>query len=181
EGGHMATDQLIQLGCKRIVHLSGNQEIEIFEDRCRDYKRALLDNGLKFDKDSVIEIKSNIDEGTRVAQILMHKRDMPVGVYSASEFAALGAINELKAHGIELPNDVCVTGFANEPFTKFMELSITSVDQSPVEMGNMAANVFLEQVTTKGFKIEKKVVLTPQLLVRKSSSRNNDLTQKTKV
>ena len=28
----------------------------------------------------------------------------------------------------------------------FMELSITSVDQSPVEMGRIAAQVFLEEV-----------------------------------
>lgn len=181
EGGYMATDQLIQQGCKRIVHLSGNQKIEIFQERCRGYKRALLDNGLKFDKDSVIEIKSNIDEGKRVAKILLDMKEMPDGIFSSSDFAALGAIKTLKENGIKIPEDVCVTGFANEPFTKFMELSITSVDQSPVEMGNMAANVFLEQVSTKGFKIEKKVVLTPQLLVRKSSSRNNDLTQKTKV
>jgi len=181
EGGYMATDQLIQQGCKRIVHLSGNQKIEIFQERCRGYKRALLDNGLKFDKDSVIEIKSNIDEGKRVAKILLDMKDMPDGIFSSSDFAALGAIKTLKENGIKIPDDVCVTGFANEPFTKFMELSITSVDQSPVEMGNMAANVFLEQVTTKGFKIEKKVVLTPQLLVRKSSSRKNDSSQKTKI
>jgi LacI family transcriptional regulator len=173
EGGYMATNQLILQGCKKIVHLSGNQKIEIFQERLRGYKQALLDNGLNFDEDSVIEITSNIDEGKRVAKILLDKKDMPDGIFSSSDFAALGAIKELKANGIQIPQDVCVAGFANEPFTKFMELSITSVDQSPVEMGNMAANVFLEQATTKGFKIQKKVVLTPQLLVRKSSSRNN--------
>ena len=55
-------------------------------------------------------------------------------------------------------------------FTKFMELSITSVDQSPVEMGKMAAKVFLEQIAnSSNVKIEKKVVLVPELIVRKSS------------
>jgi LacI family transcriptional regulator len=53
-----------------------------------------------------------------------------------------------------------------------MELSITSVDQSPLEMGRMAARVFLEQIDkTDTIKIEKKVVLAPELHIRKSSTR----------
>ncbi|MNF14612.1 hypothetical protein D3C80_2168950 [compost metagenome] len=53
-----------------------------------------------------------------------------------------------------------------------MELSITSVDQSPLEMGKMSARVFLEQVDkTDTIKIEKKVVLAPELHIRKYSTR----------
>ena len=53
-----------------------------------------------------------------------------------------------------------------------MELSISSVDQSPMEMGKMAAKVFLEQInSTEQLKIEKKVVLVPELLKRKSSNK----------
>ena len=73
-----------------------------------------------------------------------------------------------------IPDDFCVVGFGNEPFTKFMELSISSIDQSPMEMGKMAAKVFLEQINnTNNLKIEKKVVLVPELLTRKSSNRQN--------
>jgi LacI family transcriptional regulator len=57
-----------------------------------------------------------------------------------------------------------------------MELSISTVDQCPKEMGKMAANVFLEQLkNTDSVKIEKKVVLTTELLIRKSSSRRASL------
>jgi LacI family transcriptional regulator len=40
-------------------------------------------------------------------------------------------------------------------------------------MGKMAAKVFLEQINNgKNLKMEKKVVLNPELHIRKSSSRN---------
>ena len=82
----------------------------------------------------------------------------------------MGAIQELKSQNISIPNEFSVVGFANEPFTKFMELSISTIDQSPLEMGKMAAKVFLEQVNnSNNIKIEKKVVLVPELIVRKSS------------
>jgi LacI family transcriptional regulator len=43
-------------------------------------------------------------------------------------------------------------------------------------MGKMAAKVFLEQINnTENLKIEKKVVLKPELHIRKSSSRNTSL------
>ncbi|WP_339652188.1 substrate-binding domain-containing protein [uncultured Maribacter sp.] len=50
---------------------------------------------------------------------------------------------------IHIQNDFCVVGFSNKPFTQFMEPSINSVDQSPVEMGRMAAKVFLEQMDSE--------------------------------
>lgn len=173
EGGYLATAQLIEQGCQNIVHLSGNPKIEIFKERCRGYKQALSDHGLEFNKDFVIQTKSNVEEGKRVAKMLLQMNSLPDAVFSSSDFVALGVIQELSAQGIKIPEDICVTGFANEPFTKFMELSITTVDQSPVEMGKMAARVFLEKVNNTSIKIEKKVVLTPQLLVRQSSLRNH--------
>ena len=172
EGGYKVTKQLIDQGCKRIVHINGNPKIEIFQERCKGYKQALKDNNLTYNDNFVIEAKSNVEEGRRVAKMLLEMDVLPDGIFSSSDFTALGLIQELEENGVKIPQDICVSGFANEPFTKFMELSITSVDQSPIEMGKMTAKVFLEQVKTKGIKIEKKVVLDPKLMIRKSSLRN---------
>ena len=114
-------------------------------------------------------------EGREAAEKLLALENPPNAIFSTSDFAALGAIQKLKEHGIKIPEDFCVFGFGNEPFTKFMELSISSVNQSPKEMGEMAAKVFLEQININtNLKMEKKVVLVPELLIRKSSNRQNN-------
>ena len=170
EGGYKATKHLIDQGCKRIAHLSVDRLFEIYKDRFLGYKQALLDNGLEFDENIVIETKSNVEEGRSATKKLLNLKNRPDAIFSASDFTALGAIQEIKANGFKIPDDICVVGFSNEPFTKFMELSITTVNQFPLEMGKFAAKVFLEQVNnTESFKIDKKVVLTPELLIRKSS------------
>jgi LacI family transcriptional regulator len=172
-GAYEATKHLINQGCKRIAHLSNNRLIEIFRDRYLGYKQAILDSGLEFDESIVIETISKVEEGRKITKILLDMDNPPDAIFSSSDFTALGAIQEIKAHGLKIPQDICVAGFANEPFTKFMELSITSVDQSPLEMGKMTAKVFLEQVRNSDtIKIEKKVILKPKLLIRKSSSKN---------
>lgn len=170
EGGYKATKHLIDQGCTRIAHFSGDQSIEIFKERYLGYKQALLDAGIEFNEDYVVQTKSNRDDGGKAINQLLELNPQPDALFSASDFAALGAIQELKSRNIKIPNEFSVVGFANEPFTKFMELSISTIDQSPLEMGKMAARVFLEQVTnSNNFKIEKKVVLVPELIIRKSS------------
>ena len=169
---YSATKHLIGEGCTRIAHLTGDKSLEIFENRFNGYKQALLDNGLAFNQDYVFQTKSKVEAGGLAVTKLLNLKNPPDAIFTSSDFAALGAIQELKAQGIRIPEDFCVVGFGNEPFTKFMELSISTIDQCPMEMGRMAAKVFLEQINNlENFKIEKKVVLNPELHIRKSSSR----------
>lgn len=174
KGGYLATKHLIDEGCRNIAHFSGDQSLDIFKNRFLGYKQALLDSGLDFKEEYVIFTKSSVDAGKESVDKLLQLQTPPDAIFSSSDFAALGAIQELKERNISIPSEFCVAGFSNEPFTKFMELSITSVDQSPLEMGRMSARVFLEQVDkTDAIKIEKKVVLAPELHIRKSSTRTN--------
>lgn len=173
KGAYDATKHLIDEGCKRIAHLSNDRSLQIFENRYLGYKQAVIDNGLEFDESLVIETMSKVSEGRKTAKRLLDMPNPPDGMFSSSDFAALGAIQEIKANGLRIPEDISVVGFANEPFTELMELSITSVDQSPIEMGRIAAQVFLEEVGNgKKIKTEKHVVLTPQLITRLSSQKS---------
>jgi len=170
DGGYKATQHLIDTGCKRIAYFSGDTNIEIFKDRFLGYKQALADNNVEFVKDYIIQTKSTIEEGRKAVKKLLKLATPPDAIFSSSDFAALGAIQELKAKNIKIPTDFSVIGFSNEPFTMFMELSISTIDQFPLEMGRMTAKVFLEQVNNSDkIKIEKKVVLEPELILRKST------------
>ncbi len=170
KGGYIATEHLINSGCKQIVHITCDRSLDIYKDRCEGYKKALSDYKIPFRKEYVIEVKNTIDAGKEAVKKLKKSDTFPDAIFSASDYVALGVIQELKHKGYKIPEEVSVVGFSNEPFTSLMELSITSVDQSPKKMGKIAAQVFLEQVSSSSeLKIEKKIVLTPKLHIRKSS------------
>jgi LacI family transcriptional regulator len=174
EVAYSATQHLIDEGCTRIAHISGDKTLEIFQNRFKGYQQAVIDNGLHFEDDYVFQTKSTLDSGRLAVKKFLSLKKSPDAIFSSSDFAALGAIQELKEQGIRIPEDFCVVGFGNEPFTKFMELSISTIDQCPQEMGRMAAKVLLEQMkNSENIKIEKNVVLTTELLIRKSSSRKS--------
>ena len=177
EVSYLATKHLIAQGCSKIAHFKGNQFLEVFSNRLAGYKQALLDSDLVFNEDYIVQVKSSVEAGSQAVKALMALKNPPDAIFSSSDFAALGAIQELKTQGLRIPEDFCVVGFGNEPFTNFMELPMSTVDQVPLEMGIMTAKVFLEHIDNTGnAKIEKKVVLTSQLNIRKSSLRSETVT-----
>lgn len=176
KGGYLATEHLILQGCKRISHFPGDLNLEIYQNRYKGYLAALKAHNIKFNPDYIIETKSKVESGTSAASKLWELDEKPDAIFSASDYTALGAIQELKRRQIRIPQEVCVVGFSNEPFTKYMEMPITSVDQTPITMGKIAAQVFLQQIKgSQTITIEKKVVLAPKLYIRDSSNRNLSL------
>ena len=124
-------------------------------------------------KENIINTGSSIEEGINAMKTVCKRKLKPDAIFSASDFTALGVCKEIKNLKLKIPQDIGVIGFSNEPFTQFMELSISSVDQTPVLMGKISGNVFLESIkdNSSGISIEKKLVLAPTLYIRESSKR----------
>ena len=175
KGAYLATEHLINQGYKNIYHFSGDQNLEIYQNRLEGYRSALQDYKLPVVEDNIINTGSSIEEGIHAMKSVWKRKIKPDAIFSASDFTALGVCKEIKNLKLRMPDDIGVIGFSNEPFTQFMELSISSVDQTPVLMGKISGNVFLESIKDNfsGITIEKKLVLTPMLCIRQSSSKIN--------
>lgn len=170
-GAYKATEHLIEQGCKRLAHFSGHQHVSIYKERRRGYEEALKRHNLPIDESMIFESNLRVDDGRQLGEKLIAMDPMPDGVFSASDFSAAGCMEVFKKHNIKIPQDIAVVGFSNEPFTSFIEL--TSVDQHSEEMGRFAAKLFLDQLEKEGSNHKQsKTVLNPELVVRKSSLRN---------
>jgi len=173
EAGYKSTQHLIDMGYNRIAHLRGDYSVEIFKQRYLGYKQAIIDAGLELREEYIIQTKSDLDAGVKAAKTLLSLKNRPDAIFSSSDFAAIGALKEINSQGIKIPEEIGIVGFSNEPFTKFLELSMSTVDQSPIKMGKIAAKVLMERMTSDAdIKTEKNVVLEPELIIRKSSSKN---------
>lgn len=172
--GYISTIHLVQQGFKNIAHFRGDYSIEIFKQRYMGYKQALIDSGLEIRKDYVVKTNSTIQDGKNAVRRLMNLDVTPDAIFSSSDFNALGAIKELKSLGYNVPNEIGVVGFSNEPFTNFVELTISTVNQFPIEMGEKTAVVLLEQINSDKHVKPKEVVISPKLLIRDSSLKKVD-------
>ncbi|MEJ1237753.1 LacI family DNA-binding transcriptional regulator [Chryseolinea sp. T2] len=171
-GSFKATEHLIQQGCKRIAHFTNTLKISIYRERLRGYREALLQNGLKYDESLVVASNLQLEDGRSSMQYLLDNNIKIDGLFSASAFGVLGAMQILKENGYRVPEDVALVGFTNEPYTSFTTPSLSVVDQHSMRMGNAAAEIFLQELASKDKKfIPQKIVLNPELVIRESSVR----------
>lgn len=168
---YKAVKHLIHQGCGRIAHFTNVEKINIYKERLRGYKTALLDHGLPFDDRLVVESDLQLEDGRKSMQRLLSAGEMPDAVFSSSDLGAIGALQVLKENNISIPHQVALVGFSNEPFTMFCDPPLTTIDQHCERMGNVASEMFLDEVKAAGTAtfIPKKVVLMPELIIRQSS------------
>lgn len=173
QAAHQAVTHLIQQGARRIAHFGGLQHINIYRDRLQGYQQALRDHGLTVDPSWQVFSKNLLlEDGIAGMQQLLQLPNPPDAVFSASDYAALGAMQVLKSRGFRIPEDCALVGFANEPFTAYLEPALTTIDQHSVLMGATAAQLFLRQIEQRATEsVPQRISLPGELLLRASSRR----------
>ncbi len=167
---HMIVDHLVSKGCKRIAHIGGYRRTRIFNNRIRGYIDALKKNNLPLNDELLIESDLTLEDGRQKMLQLLALRNRPDAIYVASDYAALGALQILKEYDINVPNDMRLVGFGNEPFTSLVTPSITSVNQHSSQIGKSAAKTFLDLVEKEDLKQSlDKIILNAELIERESS------------
>lgn len=182
-GAYKATEHLIEQGCKRIVHFSGPENVSIYRDRRRGYEEALKRNHIPLDETLVLPGNLKLESGKALGEKIAGWAELPDAIFSASDYAAMGAMEALKNNGIKIPADIAIVGFSNEAFTELVDPPLTTVDQHSKKMGQFTANMFLERVKTKNDPEKNeshtptKTVLNPGLIIRESSLKKEALKQ----
>ncbi|MHA6249038.1 LacI family DNA-binding transcriptional regulator [Pontibacter sp. CAU 1760] len=174
KGGFMATEHLIRQGYKRIVHITARQSLSIFTERLRGYVDALKQYGLSVDESLIIYGDFSLEFGRQCIRELTERMVDFDAVFALEDFTAMGALQQLLAYQVRVPEDVGVIGFANESFAALVTPGLSSVDQQTLLMGEEAAELFLKVLRSESLPTSqpKRVVLDPQLVVRASTQRS---------
>ncbi|WP_299118828.1 LacI family DNA-binding transcriptional regulator [uncultured Winogradskyella sp.] len=171
DSSHIIVEHLVEKGCKRIAHIGGYRRTRIFNNRIRGYVDALKKNKLPIDDSLIIESSLTLEDGRREMERLLSLDNKPDAVYVASDYAALGALQVLNESKINVPKEIKLVGFGNEPFTSLVSPSITSIAQHSKDIGRLAAETFLKRIAQPELKQSlNKIILEAQLIVRDSSS-----------
>jgi len=170
DSSHKIIEHLIAQGCKRIAHIGGYRRTRIFNNRIRGYIDAIKKHDLPHDDELLIESDLTLEDGRRQIKKLLALKNRPDAVYVASDYAALGALQVLKEMNIDVPGEMRLVGFGNEPFTSLVTPSITSVNQHSEQIGKLAAETFLRYIKKGSIsQTLNKLILDSELIVRSSS------------
>ncbi|MBN1926881.1 MAG: LacI family DNA-binding transcriptional regulator [Prolixibacteraceae bacterium] len=172
--GYEITNHLIEQGCKKIMHVRGNQNRNVYAERFAGYKKALEANKIPFDPDLVIETDLSIESGFDVAKKISAMKEKPDGIFLANDACASGCIKQLKIEGIKIPEEIAVSGFNNDPISQLIEPNLTTINYQGYEMGEMVAKLMINHLNGNSpLSLTNKIVLRAELIVRGSTLRKN--------
>jgi len=170
--GEMATEHLIQQGCKRIAHIRG-PATNVGNNRAAGYRAALEKHRVSVPAHYVVSCGEASDSdgetrGHRAMEEVLALKPRPDGLFCFNDTVAVGAMVRAIESGLRIPHDVAIVGCGNFHYSSKLQVPLTSIDQRSREIGERTARMItrlLEKPSTR----PRTSILEPELIVRASS------------
>lgn len=172
--GALATEHLIEIGCKKIAHLRGPDNSP-GAGRLKGYQKALAKHKLKSMPGYVtmprtVDVQSR-ENGADLMRELLALHPRPDGVFCYNDPMAIGAIHTILDAGLRVPADIAVIGSGNLHYDTELQVPLSSVDQQTDVIGERAARLTLSLMESKTPFRNRSIIIQPQLVVRASTDR----------
>jgi alanine racemase len=176
KGAYSIMEYVLSQGHRRIGILgirSGkmggfNEYTGTLRSRIDGYASALKKYNLSIEDPMLMyyECSCTMHGGEEGFKFLLSKEPYPTCIISMSDVIAFGVIKAAKQKGLNVPNDISVTGFDDIPYAAISCPPLTTVSQPLREKGKTAANLLVDHVCGKKEVIQK--VFSTKLVVRDS-------------
>ncbi|MBW8200463.1 LacI family DNA-binding transcriptional regulator [Flagellimonas abyssi] len=169
--GYSATKHLIEQGCKRIAHFAGAQHRNVYRERKKGYLDALREHGLPIEDNLIVHFKTlSFEEGNKATKKLLKMSNPPDGIFSANDTAAVSAIMCAKKMGVNVPEQLAVIGFNDDPIASIVQPSLSTISHPASKMGAISAKRILDHsANTYDTDLSEITVLGTEIVVRESS------------
>jgi LacI family repressor for deo operon, udp, cdd, tsx, nupC, and nupG len=162
-----AVVHLLELGHRRIAHIRGPEGNILTLERAQGYREALSSAGIGYDDGLMRPGDFSIAAARRAMAQLLHVEPRPTAVFASNDESAIGAILEIKAAGLHVPEDISVVGFDDIEFAGVFDPPITTIRQPRRDMGRNAMQVIASLVDGRPSAPE---ILLPHTLLRRGST-----------
>jgi len=164
-----AVQHLVSLGHTDIVHIAGSHEIHSARVRRQAFIEAMKRHLPKTKSPKIFEGDFRFEGGRLAASRILSGKQMPTAVVVANDLMALGAMQEFKAAGMHIPQDISIVGFDDISFASLSEPALTTVCSPRVEMGRRAFEAMLLSVD-KPHQLGVEITVPTYLIKRDSTA-----------
>ncbi len=172
EGAYVATNHLIELGYESVGMIGANPTSNPAAQRLAGFRRAIESHNITFDESIVRRgTSSRLDGFNREAgyqamtEFLEDGSEMPKAFFVSSDVQAIGALDALNEHGLEVPKDVALVGFDDIELARHVRL--TTMRQPMYQMGALAVERLLARMGDPALEILH-TTFSPTLIIRES-------------
>ncbi|MFC7465709.1 LacI family DNA-binding transcriptional regulator [Brachybacterium sp. GCM10030252] len=144
--GKLAVRHLVESGCRRIAMIGSGMTHRNL--RAQGFFEGLLDAELALLPELMRPIAGNSgEEGERATTELLAEIDEPPdGIFAVTDWVAFGAMRALDHHGLRVPDDVCVIGFDDIPYSPSFNPSLTTIAPDREAIASRAVDLLADQI-----------------------------------
>lgn len=170
--GILATEHLIENGCKRIAFLAISNNLSISNRRLNGYLDSLRKAGYKNDNKMIIQCNHDDEENKNQIRKLLKRKNRPDSIFASVEKLAVFTYEICEELKLNIPADIKIISFSNLQTAALLYPSLTTITQPGFEIGREAAAILFKLIEKKGhnFLLEK-TVLKSKLIERNSTKR----------
>lgn len=168
KGAFLAVEALIKKGCTNIAHLKANDFMSTSTERCIGYAKALSHYGITQQREYLKTIDLTTDSTEKAMAELLQLPEPPDAVLAFNDYVAIDAIRFCMKNGLKMNTDITFASFSNIKINNYLENPpFITVDQSPTNMGAIAAQILLESIGNQEINPSlKHIRLEPTLVFR---------------
>ncbi len=168
DGARRLVAHLISLGHRRIGMIVESEEVSTARDRRRGYDAALHEAGIPLEPALVTESTVDPAGGAAGMRQLLGLDDPPTAVFTVNNLVALGAIEAVRAAGLEVPDDIALVCFDDIEYASRLYPFLTVMEQPAETFGTLGTQLLLERIDGRGPDRRRMVVLPAEFVVRRS-------------
>jgi len=158
-GGRIATEHLIECGCRHIVLMRGPQKYSSSQQRFLGYVDVCNEHGIQ---PLFINSQYSFSDGLQCSRELLNRFPDVDGILASTDMVALSLYKVLCEQGRRVPDEIMIVGYDGLELSELMTPSLTTVVQPIEKIGRLAAKLIIDQVAHK--EVEQKENILPVFL-----------------
>ena len=169
KAGRIAARHLIDLGHRRLAHISGPMRLRLARERALGFEQTIAEYGLPDAVTSEGEGTWACQSGYTAARQLLSCRPIPTAIFAANDRSAIGAMLALHEAGLRVPHDISIVGLDDFEVAAFQIPPLTTVRQSFADMATQAVQLLLA-ILADNEPAQTTIIIEPTLIVRQSTA-----------
>jgi len=167
-GAYLATRHLLELGHRDIATIGGPSSTSVAQMRQAGFCRALQEAGITVRPERMLESDFTSTGGYNAAAILL-EGNPPSAIFAGNDMIGIGVLRAAAERNVRVPSELSVIGFDDIQMSRYVYPALTTVGQSILQLGEMAAEVLLRRIATPSLVTDQRIV-TPSIVLRESTA-----------
>jgi len=167
-GAYLATRHLLELGHRDIATIGGPSSTSVAQMRQAGFCRALQEAGITVRPERMLESDFTSTGGYNTAAILL-EGNPPSAIFAGNDMIGIGVLRAAAERNVRVPSELSVIGFDDIQMSRYVYPALTTVGQSILQLGEMAAEVLLRRIATPSLVTDQRIV-TPSIVLRESTA-----------